>query len=232
MTDLIRYRNFILDSYADRLRRTQGAPRMHSTSLGLPIMAVTPERRVLNVVRPTPHNFGYTGTGGLAVVASYDTEAHGRLLHVSVSLRERVPTWNEMTDVWLAFSTDQPMMVLPQAAHHVNNHANCLHFFSVPRQWISTVREAQDQAIHLDTKGAYRPRRDEPTRLTFGAVRPPYAIVADYRQSVFATDRDAMTWYTMPGQRPADPQGLYLDYTPEPWRGGFAVGLPELGRLA
>lgn len=51
--------------------------------------------------------------------------------HVSVSLPDRCPTWDEMCAVKALFwdPDDCVMQLHPPASRHVNNHPNCLHLW-------------------------------------------------------------------------------------------------------
>ena len=68
--------------------------------------------------------------------------AHGQLLyviasdgggweHVSVSRRDRVPTWDEMCQVKALFWGDDDCVVQfhPPRSDYVNNHSRCLHLW-------------------------------------------------------------------------------------------------------
>lgn len=61
------------------------------------------------------------------VVASVD----GEFEHVSVSLKKRVPTWDEMT--WIAdlffFPEERLVQYRPAASEYVNLHPHCLHWW-------------------------------------------------------------------------------------------------------
>lgn len=75
----------------------------------------------------------YMNANGLLVFASASVELDGkRWLHVSVSRRSRLPSWEDLRAVKDAFiGRDRTaLQVLPPAAKHVNIHAYCLHLWS------------------------------------------------------------------------------------------------------
>lgn len=51
--------------------------------------------------------------------------------HVSVSRRDRCPTWDEMCQVKALFwdDVDCVIQIHPPASEYVNNHPNCLHLW-------------------------------------------------------------------------------------------------------
>jgi hypothetical protein len=75
--------------------------------------------------------------GGLKVIATIDPTHHGELVHVSISHRDRFPTWDEITSLRHAFyaSDVDVMMVLPRASDYVNVHENCFHLYQTPTAW-------------------------------------------------------------------------------------------------
>lgn len=89
--------------------------------------------------RVLPH--GWTRAGGLdnayrhihrriVVIVSAAREADGRRwIHVSVSHRDRLPTWEELREVkdWIIGRAALAVQVLPRAEEYVNLHPNCLH---------------------------------------------------------------------------------------------------------
>ena len=79
----------------------------------------------------------YVSDSGLQVIASYDRTQHGELLHVSISRRDRYPTWGEIKAVREAFfeADEDVMMLLPKRAHYVNVHPNCFHLWQTPTAW-------------------------------------------------------------------------------------------------
>ncbi len=83
----------------------------------------------------TDESFGNNGAFMVKV-------AHGQLLyviasdgggweHVSVSRRDRIPTWDEMCQVKALFwdDTDCVVQFHPPRADYVNNHSRCLHLW-------------------------------------------------------------------------------------------------------
>lgn len=71
--------------------------------------------------------------------------------HVSVSRRDRCPTWDEMCQVKALFWDDEDCVVQfhPPRSEYVNNHPNCLHLwrqvgaeFPLPESILVGLREA------------------------------------------------------------------------------------------
>lgn len=58
--------------------------------------------------------------------------------HVSVSARNRVPSWNEMTYIKSLFWDDEETVVQfhPKKSEYVNNHPYCLHLWKPHNQEI------------------------------------------------------------------------------------------------
>lgn len=67
----------------------------------------------------------------LRIVASDGDESLGNWEHVSVSLADRCPTWEQMTFVKSLFWRDDETVIQfhPKKSAHVNNHAYCLHMW-------------------------------------------------------------------------------------------------------
>lgn len=77
-------------------------------------------------------------SNGLAVIATMDDiPVHGRLLHVSLSYRGHLPSWEDVRLVKDAFFGDDldAMMVLPKAADYVNEHPYTFHLTQTPVSW-------------------------------------------------------------------------------------------------
>ncbi len=69
---------------------------------------------------------------GLFIMASAGEYDDGReWLHVSVSRKSRIPTYDEMTRIKRDFFGDdkKAVLVLPEKKNHVNINENCLHLF-------------------------------------------------------------------------------------------------------
>jgi hypothetical protein len=68
----------------------------------------------------------------LAVIASFAQYGDGKFwLHLSISHRRRMPTYDELTYLkrhWIG-DDRKAIMVLPEAKEHVNIHPRCLHLF-------------------------------------------------------------------------------------------------------
>lgn len=64
----------------------------------------------------------------------------GRWEHVSVSLPDRPPTWDEMSRIKSLFwdKNDTVIQFHPAEDEHVNNHENCLHLWRPKDQDIPT----------------------------------------------------------------------------------------------
>lgn len=92
-------------------------------------------------VRETVDNMlearGYRTDDGLTVIVSRDQTPHGSLLHVSISRRDRYPTWGEIKAIREAFydADVDVMMVMPKKADYVNLHKNCFHLWQTPASW-------------------------------------------------------------------------------------------------
>lgn len=73
----------------------------------------------------------------LRVIASIDGTSHGRLLHVSASCRDRLPTWTEMIAIKRRFYPDDVagVMVMPEEEVYVNQHEFTLHIWQLPEKW-------------------------------------------------------------------------------------------------
>lgn len=69
---------------------------------------------------------------GLQIIASAGEYDDGReWLHISVSRKSRIPSYEEMARVKRDFIGDdkKAVFVLPEKKNHVNIHENCLHLF-------------------------------------------------------------------------------------------------------
>lgn len=79
----------------------------------------------------------YSTDNGLTVIVGRDTTHHGSLLHVSISRRDRYPTWGEIKAVREVFYSPDidVMMVMPKRADYVNLHKNCFHLWQTPTPW-------------------------------------------------------------------------------------------------
>lgn len=77
----------------------------------------------------------YTGFG-YAIIVSLDRTPHGDLIHASISLRDRNPTWEEISDMKAGVYGDQDvMMVLPRRENYVNLHRYAFHLWQMPFAW-------------------------------------------------------------------------------------------------
>jgi hypothetical protein len=69
---------------------------------------------------------------GFKVIASVNQQRDGQAwLHVSVSRRDRIPTWQELKDIKDLFigAKRVALQVLPSADKYVNLHPYCLHLW-------------------------------------------------------------------------------------------------------
>ncbi len=74
----------------------------------------------------------YLSQTGLAVIVSAAVEQDGRRwLHVSLSRRSRLPSWDDLKNVKDVFvGRDRTaLQVLPPQARYVNIHPHCLHLW-------------------------------------------------------------------------------------------------------
>lgn len=83
---------------------------------------------------PYGANFGYFELGNLRIISSGDadlTPASEGWEHVSISLPDRCPTWEEMSKVKDLFWRDDETVIQihPPKDQHVNNHPFCLHLW-------------------------------------------------------------------------------------------------------
>lgn len=68
----------------------------------------------------------------LAVLASIDTDDNGiKWEHVSVSLKNRIPTWQELKFIKMLFwdPEDEVIQLFPPQSQYVNVHKNWLHLW-------------------------------------------------------------------------------------------------------
>ena len=68
----------------------------------------------------------------LAVCASVDTDDKGiKWEHVSVSLKNRLPTWQELKFIKMLFwdPEDEVLQFFPPQSEYINVHKNCLHLW-------------------------------------------------------------------------------------------------------
>jgi hypothetical protein len=80
-----------------------------------------------SIPAPDPSSGGFFSMGPLLIVASWD----GGWDHVSVSHRNRCPTWSEMEMVKRTFFRDDEtaMQLHVPPSDHVNRHKYCLHLW-------------------------------------------------------------------------------------------------------
>lgn len=80
----------------------------------------------------------YRSRVGLLVIASIDqTRKWGPLLHVTMSYKDRNPSWREIRLIKDAFygTARDAMMVLPREPDYVNVHRHCFHLWETPESW-------------------------------------------------------------------------------------------------
>jgi hypothetical protein len=83
------------------------------------------------------HGAHWGSDEGMGVIASLDATPHGRLLHVSLSYADHLPTWDDIKAVRAAFypaDVDCAMM-LPAEKDYVNVHAYTMHLWQLPVAW-------------------------------------------------------------------------------------------------
>lgn len=86
---------------------------------------------------PVKEVVAYRSRTGMLVLASRDQTPHGTLLHLSISYRNRSPSWGDIKRVKKAFfgSNRDAMMVLPKANDYINLHQYCFHLWEMPVEW-------------------------------------------------------------------------------------------------
>ena len=79
----------------------------------------------------------FRGHGYGVIVTLDDTDRHGVLLHASISLEDRYPTWEEIKQLKRqVFGPDMDVMqVIPKDADYVNIHPNTFHLWQTPEAW-------------------------------------------------------------------------------------------------
>lgn len=68
----------------------------------------------------------------LTVIATLDTDDNGITWeHVSVSLKHRIPTWQELKFIKMLFwdPEDEVLQFFPPQSEYINVHKNCLHLW-------------------------------------------------------------------------------------------------------
>lgn len=77
------------------------------------------------------------GKHPLKVLAAYEDTIRGKLVHVSLSYDNKLPTWHDVKDVRAAFFPDtmDVMMVLPRKGFYVNVHKFTMHLWQSPGEW-------------------------------------------------------------------------------------------------
>ena len=75
--------------------------------------------------------------GELRIISSIDITEHGRLMHVSVSLPDRYPTWDEMIAIKRHFYPPDvaAVMIAPEEEVYVNIQSWTLHWWQLPVKW-------------------------------------------------------------------------------------------------
>lgn len=91
------------------------------------------ERRHLQAFPDFPTGEAYIATCGLRIVASTDRDDDGvRWRHISVSLKDRYPSWEELKAARYQFFDDERevIQVFPPKSAYLNLHDNCFHLWS------------------------------------------------------------------------------------------------------
>ena len=75
--------------------------------------------------------------GPLGIIASIDKTKHGHLMHLSVSHKDKLPSWSTMITVKRLFFHEDvaAMMPMPEEEVYVNVHEFCLHIWQLPEKW-------------------------------------------------------------------------------------------------
>lgn len=73
----------------------------------------------------------------LRIIASIDDTRHGRLLHVSTSRIDRLPSWPELIAIKRHFYPDDvaAVMVAPEEEVYVNVQVYTMHWWQLPEKW-------------------------------------------------------------------------------------------------
>lgn len=73
----------------------------------------------------------------IRIIASIDDTKHGRMLHLSVSRLDRLPSWTEMIAIKRHFYPDDvcAVMVAPEEEVYVNIQTFTLHWWQLPEKW-------------------------------------------------------------------------------------------------
>lgn len=78
----------------------------------------------------------YVSDEGLRILYSKDQVQHGKLLHLSISHKDRYPSWDEIVETKTVIMGDiDVMMILPKAIDYVNISENCFHLWETPKEW-------------------------------------------------------------------------------------------------
>ena len=94
--------------------------------------------KLIETISPVAGAKAYVTRYGLSIIASEDvTPKWGKLMHVSISRRDRYPSWDEIVEVKIHFYGDHKdtMMVIPKRSDYVNVHENCFHLWECPESW-------------------------------------------------------------------------------------------------
>jgi hypothetical protein len=79
-----------------------------------------------------PGSVAFNSIDGLTVLVSVDVIGGIKWLHMSISRRERYPSWDDICaakDLFVGRDREA-IQVLPKASEHVNLHCNCFHVWS------------------------------------------------------------------------------------------------------
>jgi hypothetical protein len=79
----------------------------------------------------------YKNLDGARIILSMDQTPHGDLKHLSISRRDRHPTWDEIVNAKIRFFGEDTdcMMVIPKKADYVNIEEHCFHVWETPKEW-------------------------------------------------------------------------------------------------
>jgi hypothetical protein len=96
-----------------------------------------PESTASKVVPEGAAKARFFALGDARIIASVDNTTQGRMLHISVSHKESLPSWSEMIAIKRHFFPDDvaAVMVMPEEEVYVNMHQFTLHIWQLPEKW-------------------------------------------------------------------------------------------------
>jgi hypothetical protein len=107
---------------------------MSDTMLVFGIDWFKPDRPSCNwpMIQEANDGFIFRSANGIDVIISGQIEDGKRWLHVSLSRKHRMPTYEDIALVKRAFIGDglKAIMIFPERKYHVNLHSFCLHLWA------------------------------------------------------------------------------------------------------